>query len=122
MSMNPATLFDRLYPPDRNARIAILFEEREITYEDLRSNTVRTAEALHAMGIRPGDRVAILLDDSPEFVSSFSGIISLGAIAAPINLALRQAEQSFILKDCGACAAIVEAKAADILFRTSTHW
>jgi benzoate-CoA ligase family protein len=122
MSTNGATLFDRLYPPDRNARVAILFEEREITYEDLRSNTVRTAEALHAMGIRPGDRVAILLDDSPEFVSSFAGIISLGAIAAPVNLALRQPDQSFILKDCGACAAIIEARAADALFRAAGDW
>lgn len=120
--MNAATLFDRLYPPDHNARIAILCEGREITYEDLRSTTVRTAEALHALGIVAGDRVAILLDDSPEFVASFAAIISLGAIAVPINLALRQAEQHFILKDCGAGVAIIEAKAADVLLHTADEW
>jgi benzoate-CoA ligase family protein len=122
MSTNTATLFDRLYLPDRNARVAVLYEEREITYGDLRNTTVQTAEALHAMGIVAGDRVAILLEDSPEFVSSFAGLISLGAIAVPINLALRQAEQATILKDCGACAAIIEARAADALLRTSDDW
>src|SRR5205823_5561871 len=45
----------------------------------------------------------------PEFIASFVAIISLGAIAVPINLALRREEQLFILKDCGARAAIIEA-------------
>ncbi len=117
--MNAASLFDQLYLSERASRVAVLYERREITYAALRDETVRTAEALHALGIANGDRVAILLNDSPEFIASFVAIISLGAIAVPINLALRPAEQSFILKDCGACAAIIEAKAAENLFRAS---
>ena len=57
-----------------------------------------------------------MLADSPEFIASFVAIISLGAIAVPINLALRREEQLFILKDCGACAAIVEGSIARDLF------
>ena len=117
--MNAATLFDRLYPPERDAQTAVLYERREITYAELRSATLRTAEALHALGIGNGDRVGILLNDSPEFISSFVAIISLGAIAVPINLALRQPDQNFILKDCGACMAIIEASVADALLRTT---
>jgi benzoate-CoA ligase len=85
----------------------------------MRSSTLRIAEALHALGIGNGDRVGILLNDSPEFISSFVAIISLGAIAVPINLALRQPDQNFILKDCGACMAIIEASVADALLRTT---
>jgi benzoate-CoA ligase len=108
-----------LFLPERAARVAVLFDHKEITYQELRDLTVRVAESLHASGIGAGDRVAILLDDSPEFITSFVAIISLGAIAVPINLALRQEDQLFILKDCGAGAAIVEARAADSLFQSS---
>jgi len=117
--MGSQTLFSRLYLPERAARVAALYEHKEITYEKLRDGTVSAAEALHASGIGAGDRVAILLNDSPEFITSFVAIISLGAIAVPINLALRREDQLFILKDCGACAAIVEAKAAESLFQVA---
>src|SRR5229473_1725103 len=116
--MNAASLFDRLYPPQCAARVAVLYEHRQITYEELRATTVQTAEALDALGIGDGDRVGILLNDSPEFIVSFVAVISLGAIAVPINLALRREDQLIILKDCGACAAIVEAHVVDLLFST----
>src|SRR6267142_1798937 len=117
--MGSQTLFSRLYLPERAARVAALYEHKEITYEKLRDGTVSAAEALHASGIGAGDRVAILLNDSPEFITSFVAIISLGAIAVPINLALRREDQLFILKDCGACAAIVKAKAEESLFQAA---
>ena len=114
--MNAENLFDRLFRSERSAHAAVLYEHRVITYAELREATVWTAEALHALGIAHGDRVGILLNDSPEFIASFVAIISLGAIAVPINMALRKAEQLFILKDCGARAAIIEAQAANALF------
>ena len=117
--MDPESLFNRLYRAERTARVAVLYEHTEITYEDLRDRTIRAAEALNALGISAGERVGILLGDSPEFIASFVAIISLGAIAVPINLALRREDQLFILKDCGACAAIIEARAAESLFQTS---
>src|SRR6266566_7051180 len=113
--MNAENLFDRLFRSERCARVAVLYEHRDITYEELREATVRTAESLHALGIVQGDRVAILLSDSPEFIASFVAIISLGAIAVPINLALRREDQLFILKDCGARAAIIEASSMPAL-------
>src|SRR5260370_35799881 len=115
--MNGESLFDQLYPLERAARTAVVYEQREITFEELRAATVRAAEALHALGVSAGDRVAILLNDSPEFIASFVGAISIGAIAVPINMALRKDDQLFILKDCGARAAIVEATAAETIFQ-----
>jgi benzoate-CoA ligase len=113
--MSSDSLFDQLFPPERAARVAVLFEHTEITYEELRDRTVGAAEILNALGIGAGDRVAILLNDSPEFVTAFVAIVSLGAIAVPVNLALRREDQLFILKDCGACAAIIEAKTVESL-------
>ncbi|HXI24111.1 MAG TPA: benzoate-CoA ligase family protein [Pyrinomonadaceae bacterium] len=113
--MSPSNLFEHLFPMERDASIAILFEHREITYRELREQTRTLAEILKAEGIKPGDRVALLLADSPEFIAAFVAIISLGAIAIPINLALQSAEQLFIVQDCGARAAIVEGQAARTL-------
>src|SRR5713226_6900013 len=115
--MNGESLFGQLYPPERAARVAIVYEQREITYKELRAATVHAAERLHALGVREGDRVAILLNDSPEFIASFVGVISIGAIAVPINMALRRGDQLFILKDCGARTAIVAAQAARMIFQ-----
>jgi benzoate-CoA ligase family protein len=117
--MDDTNLFDQLYPSERAARVAVLCDHTEITYDDLRTQTIDSAEVLNALGIIAGDRVALLLSDSPEFITSFVAIISLGAIAVPINLALRREDQLFILKDCGACAAIIETKIAENLFTPS---
>src|SRR5258706_2456425 len=117
--MNSQSLFDQVFLAERSARVAVLYEQNEITYEELRHETIRAAEALNALDLSAGDRVALLLSDSPEFITSFVAIISLGAIAVPINLALPREDQLFILKDCGACAAIVEAKTAESLFKPS---
>ena len=114
--MSVENLFDRVFPTDRAARVAVFFEHRQVTYEELRALVIHTAERLGAIGVTKGDRVGILLNDSPEFIASFMAVISLGAIAVPINMALRKEEQLFILKDCGARSAIVEAQAAQRMF------
>lgn len=112
----PANLFDSLFPSQRDQRVAILFEQRAITYAALREQTVQFARILNAEGVRSQDRVAILLTDSPEFIASFVAIVSLGAIAVPINTALRPEDQLFILSDCGARAVIIEGPLAAKLF------
>src|SRR2546427_665634 len=95
--MTASTLFRAIFAEGRDSRIAMFYEQREITYGELREQTIGTAEALHALGLEDGDRVAILLNDSPEFIASFVAIQSLGAIAVPINMGLRTDEQEKIL-------------------------
>jgi benzoate-CoA ligase family protein len=114
------SLFERIFIDDRRERCAVLFDRRVITYAELRDETLRAGEILRALGIKQGDRVALMLADSPEFIASFVAIISLGAIAVPINLALRPEHQLFILEDCGARAAILEGSIASEQFENST--
>jgi benzoate-CoA ligase family protein len=116
VGMTAASLFERLFPSERATRVGLLYEHRETTYAELRDETMRVAEGLNALGLKAGERVAILLADSPEFIASFVAVISLGAIAVPINLALRREDQLFIMKDCGARAAIVEENGVESLF------
>jgi acyl-CoA synthetase (AMP-forming)/AMP-acid ligase II len=66
--MASPTLFAEIFKPERDARVAVMFEQRDITYSELRTLTLNTAEKLKALDVRAGARVAILLNDSPEFI------------------------------------------------------
>ena len=87
---------------------AIHFRGRDLTYGELRARTLRMAQALTSLGAVPGDRVALLLNDSPEFIEAFIATCSLGAIAVPINMSLRLDEQCSILHNSGASLALAE--------------
>src|SRR3977135_3216741 len=102
-------LFEAIFNQSSLDSIAILFEQRRITYGELREQTLAITSALRNLAIAPSDRVALLLNDSPEFIASFVAICSYGAIAVPINMALRLDEQRAILSDCTASVAIAEA-------------
>ena len=112
MKMN---LFEVIFSEDRLERTAVLYARRQISYGELRDQTRRVARILHRLRVAQGDRVALLLNDSPEFVAVFIAICSSGAIAVPINTALRLEEQQAILNDCTARVAFIEADLCDSL-------
>jgi len=107
--MRATTLFNSIFTADHENRVAVLCDQRRITYSELRAETIRVARLLIRAGLGPQERVAILLQDSPEFMSCFLAVQSLGAIAVPINMALIHVEQQAILNDCGARFVIIEA-------------
>lgn len=110
-------LFEAVFDHDVAAP-AIHFGGREISYGELRAATLQMAQAITSLGIKRGDRVALLLHDSPEFVEAFIAMCSLGAIAVPINMALRLDEQCSILHNCSARLALAE---SDLCSTLPTH-
>jgi long-chain acyl-CoA synthetase len=105
-------LFDYFLGDDRLARFgrntAIEFRGSRITYEELRVEVHYWTSLLMAGGLAQGDRVALLLYDSPEFVAAFLAIVSAGAIAVPINTFLSADEVAFIVADSGSRTIIAE--------------
>src|SRR5436190_16883899 len=77
-----------------------------LTYAGLRRHVLETAGALHALGIRRGDRVALVLPDGPEMAAAFLAVAA-GATCAPLNPRYRAREFEFYLSDVGARALIV---------------
>ena len=114
---NLMNLFDSIFATQPPAKPAVLYEQRKITYGELREQTLTMKTVFASLGIVSGDRVALLLNDSPEFITSFISIVSSGAIAVPINMGLRLDEQELILSDCGATVAMVESDLAESLPR-----
>ncbi len=97
------------------ARPALVFHGREITYAELDDRTDLTAATLAGLGVRRGDRVALLAGNVPEFVSSFYGIARAGAGVCPLNIQLTGEEIGYVLADAGVRAAIVELPALPAL-------
>jgi long-chain acyl-CoA synthetase len=83
-------------------RIAIRYYERDITYRELDERSNRVANGLLKLGVRKGDRVCILMDNSPEFYEAYFGIIKIGAIAGPVNCWWQTGEIQYLLNDSGA--------------------
>ena len=93
--------------PDREAFVE--WERgRRFTFSELNSRANRTAHALLARGIAPGDRVATLLKNSIEFVETYFAIAKIGAVMVPVNWRLVPAEIAYILEDSGSAALLFD--------------
>src|SRR5262245_15994981 len=101
MSLNLACILEssaRRFPGEP----AILFDGQRMTYRELREQAHRAANALTALGVRPGDRVALMVPNRPEFTVAYFGILLAGAIVVPLNTLLVAEEIAYHLEDSGA--------------------
>ena len=104
MSYSVVALHDRLRDSARKYpwRTAIYYEGVELSYEQLDRASDRVAAALSGLGVVKGDRVALYLPNSPQFVICLYGALKAGAIVVPCNPAYKEAELNYQLKDSGA--------------------
>ena len=75
---------------------------RRVTYEQLDRASAQVARRLTAEDVRPGDRVALMIPNVPEFAAAYYGILRAGAIAVPLDVDLTRHELRTMLADCGA--------------------
>ncbi len=76
-----------------------------VTSREFGRNVARTANALHAWGVQPGDRIAILSENRPEWPVADMASLLLGAVTVPLYTTLTPEQTAFVLKDAG-CRAI----------------
>jgi long-chain acyl-CoA synthetase len=86
---------------------ALLFQGARLSYGELERLSDAFAAALVARGIQKGDRVALLLPNSPQFIIAQLGVWKAGAIAALINPLYTESELQHMLDECGAKTAVV---------------
>jgi long-chain acyl-CoA synthetase len=83
-------------------RVAVRLDDVHLTYADLDRASGRLAGWLRDNGIRPGDRVGIMLPNVPDFAVVYYGALRAGAAVVPMNVLLKQREVAFHLGDSGA--------------------
>ncbi len=73
----------------------------EVTYGELAANVNRAGNALRGLGIAPGDRMLMMVKDSPEFFYLFWGAIKAGIVPVPINTLFRTPDHIFVIEHSG---------------------
>jgi benzoate-CoA ligase len=100
-------LLDRHLTEGRGDRVAIRCAGSSITYAELHAEAVRAQRALLDLGVQPGQRVAMVVDDEPGFVSTFLGAQRAGIVPVPLSTMLSAGELTPIVADAAAVAVVV---------------
>ena len=82
-------------------RTAIVFGQKKINYGDLYKKARNISGALKKWGVMKGNRIALLLDNSPEFIFCYFGALMASAIVVPVNHMFKRDEIKYILEDSG---------------------
>src|SRR5262245_20546573 len=109
LSFNAAAHFvDRHVDEGRAGKMAIECGDERVTYGEVFKNVNRFGSALRdRLGVRPEERVLLLLLDGPPFVYSFFGSIKAGAVPIPLNTLWKAADYEHVVRDSRAAVLIV---------------
>lgn len=96
-----------------DAKTALVFEDAqgetiEFSYQELNGEINRAASLFLGLGIEKGDRVAVQLNNCPEFLFCWFGLAKIGAVMVPVNIHYLHCECAYILKKCVPKALIIE--------------
>jgi len=89
-------------------KTAIIMGERRVPFSRLQEDSNRVAHALIKMGVKKGDRVAMIQGSNPEFVSIFFGIMKAGGIAVPLDSRYVADELVSLFNDCRPEVLVIE--------------
>ena len=92
-------LFNRnaqLYPKKRY----LFFKKIAFTYKEMKEKIVHTAKVLVNNGVKKGQRITLLMGNSPEYLFAYFGAVMLGAVVVPMNIFLTEREIAVNMNDC----------------------
>ena len=113
----PLTLADILtYQSEKNgSKKYLYFKDIVYTYSQAEKICNKISRVLAFSGIRKGDRVAIMMENSPYFIFSIFAIAKAGGIVVPVNTFLKDREVSYIINNCEATAIFTSEKFKGII-------
>ncbi len=106
MSLNLATLL-RESVKRNPEHTALIYDDFRMKYSQLEAASNQFANALVQAGIKPGQKVAMMLPNIPQFVFTYYGILKAGAVVVPLNVLLRTPEVTYHLEDSDSVMLIV---------------
>ena len=99
MSDNLFTFLRRHFPAELDTPLLETPEGRVVTYGRMEQLAGRYASALAELGVKPGDRVAVQVEKSPEALALYLGTVRAGAVFLPLNTAYTMAELGYFIED-----------------------
>src|SRR5512132_441381 len=96
------------------SREALCFKGRRLTFADLAAGVDRAAKGLIALGIRPGDKVALWLHNRPEWIEAAFAVMKIGAVLVPVNTRLRTEDVAYIIDQSDSSVLIVAERSGPV--------
>lgn len=87
-------------------KTALVLGERRMSFAELDGAADRFAGALGSLRVEPGDKVAVMVPNIPQFIIAYYGILKAGAVVVPLNVLLRAPEITYHLDDSDAVAMV----------------
>ncbi len=94
-------------------RTFFYFKEKEFSFEDLNLGASRVAAGLQKLGIVKGDKVAIIMDNCPEYLFVWFGLSKLGAVEVPLNTAHKGELLTYMLNQSDSKMIVMDSKYSD---------
>jgi acyl-CoA synthetase (AMP-forming)/AMP-acid ligase II len=91
------------------------FTDASLSFEDVHEYSARLCNVLIDHGVRPGDRVAIMMDNVSGWPLSWFAILKAGAVTVPVNARYRESDLAFVLRDSGATMVLTSAELGDFV-------
>ncbi len=107
--VNASTILDRNLEAGRADTVALITEDRTVTYAGLARLSAGVATYLRELGVEREQRVLMILDDSPAFPATFLGSMRIGAVPVPVNPMDRVDNYAYYLDDSYARVLVIEA-------------
>ncbi len=113
---NVAVAFiDRHLAEGRGDKVAIRTIDEEWSYKALGESVNQYGNYLLSMGIKPGERLMMVVRDCPDFIAMFFGAIKAGIIPAPVNTLLRSEDYGYLITDSECACFVYSAQFAETL-------
>lgn len=84
------------------AKTYLHYHKEKISYKQAEKRCNQLARVLVTAGVRVGDRVALMLENSPYFIFSYFAVLKAGGVVVPLNTFLKEKEVAFVINSCGA--------------------
>ena len=88
-------------------KVAIYHLEEEITYKRLQENVNKFGNVLKSLGVQSEQRVLMVCNDMPEFISSFFGTVKIGAVPIPVNTTMQSKDYEYFLNNSRARVLVI---------------
>lgn len=108
LARNVFGILDRSAESRHGDRPAFGFEDQVRTFVEVRDRALQVAGGLARAGVRPGDKVAVMMGNRLEWVEVFFGLSALGAVCVPVNVLLTGNEIDHVCRDSGARVLVVD--------------
>lgn len=100
----------------RPDHVAVADPKASLSYAELRAEAMALARRLSQVGVRPGDRVILLLANTVDFARAYWGVCYAGAVVTPLSVETKAEKLAFIIGDCTPAAVIADRDLVDEVF------